>query len=63
DVTPGQSLFTPFIDFIRSHPYWTTPGHSLYEESGLPTSMPPWCSIGVGNAVARTGECLNRLGC
>lgn len=63
DVVAGESLFSPFISFVRQHPYWTTAGHSPYETTGLPAGMPSWCAIGAGNAVARTGACLNRLGC
>jgi hypothetical protein len=63
DISAGGSLFDPFIQFIRSHPYWTTAGHSPYESLGLPPSMPPWCGIGVGSAVARTGACPAGLGC
>jgi predicted esterase len=63
DVVPGQSLLAPFIDFIEHHPYWTTPGHSPYESSGLPAGMPSWCAIGIGNAVERTGACPSALGC
>lgn len=63
DVAAGQSILSPFVDFIVHHPYWTTPGHSPYESSGLPSSMPSWCAIGAGNAVERTGACPAALGC
>lgn len=63
DPPPGKSKFAAFWDFVNDHPYWTAPGHSPYEKTGLPDSFPPWCALGVGNAVARTGEgCANLIG-
>jgi hypothetical protein len=63
EVPAGQSLLTPFVDFIRSHPYWIPTGTSPYESDGLPAGLPAWCAIGAGSAVARTGECPAGLGC
>lgn len=63
DVVAGGSLLTPFIDFVTHHPYWTSPGHSSYETTGLPAGLPSWCAIGAGSAVERTGECTSKLGC
>jgi predicted esterase len=63
EVAPGGSLITPFVSFIRSHPYWTPVGRSPYEADGVPADFPAWCAIGAGNAVARTGECPVGLGC
>lgn len=63
DVPAGQSLLAPFTDFVLHHPYWTSPGHSPYETSGLPAGLPSWCAIGAGNAVERTGACPAALGC
>lgn len=62
---PGQSKFAAFWEFVFDHPYWTPAGHSPYEETGLPTTFPSWCAIGVGNAVARpadAGGCANLVG-
>lgn len=63
DVVAGESLLSPFIDFITHHPYWTPPGHSSYETAGLPVGLPSWCAIGAGSAVERTGACTSKLGC
>ena len=60
---PGQSTFAPFWDFVFEHPYWLGPGESPYLQSGLPSSFPEWCSIGVGTAVQRTGECIDPSEC
>ncbi len=43
--------------FALDHPYWLRPGESPYLVRGLPDGTPDWCSIGIGNAVARTGAC------
>jgi poly(3-hydroxybutyrate) depolymerase len=53
----GQSLFTPLFRFVTDHPYWLPDGVSPYTTEGLPLGMPPWCAIGVGNAIARTDPC------
>jgi hypothetical protein len=60
---PGKSKFAAFWDFVNDHPYWTEAGHSPYETTGLPDAFPPWCAIGVGQAVARTDTgCANLIG-
>jgi predicted esterase len=63
DVEPGQSAFGPLWDFFLDHPYWLGTGESPYLETGLPDSYPDWCAIGRGNAVPRTGECIDPSQC
>lgn len=54
---PGMTAFAPLWDFFLDHPYWLAPGESPYNQSGVPDSMPPWCSVGVGNAVPPPEQC------
>ncbi len=43
--------------FALDHPYWTTPGHSVYQDEGMEEGTPEWCAIGVGQATIRDGDC------
>ena len=49
--------------FALEHPYWLPVGRSPWEEDGFPAGSPTWCSIGVGSATPRTGECPNEQTC
>jgi predicted esterase len=45
--------------FALDHPYWLRDGESRYlTATGLPSDVPGWCAIGIGNATPRTGECM-----
>ena len=49
--------------FALEHPYWLPAGRSPWDETGFPEGSPSWCSIGVGSATPRTGECPNEQTC
>ena len=53
----GLSKYAPLWGFVFDHPYWLPTGTSPYQKTGIPTSFPPWCAIGQGNAIQRTGMC------
>ena len=57
EVPADMTAFAPLWDFMFAHPYWLGPGESPYDSDGLPPSMPTWCAVGVGNAVAPTEPC------
>lgn len=59
----GYSKYKGMWDFALDHPYWVTPGDSVYIEEGLPPDLPEWCAIGQGNAMERTGECIDPSQC
>jgi hypothetical protein len=58
-----SSKYQGLWQFVFDHPYWLTPGHSVYETEGIPSSLPAWCAIGAGNAVPLTGTCENDSAC
>jgi predicted esterase len=60
---PGFSKYKGMWDFFLDHPYWVSDGASVYVEDGLPADLPEWCAVGMGNAMERTGECLNPSEC
>jgi hypothetical protein len=62
DPDAGSSAFAGLWQFALDHPYWLPAGTSPYTTRGLPSSLPSWCAIGVGNATPRTGSC-NAPGC
>ncbi|MEZ4451147.1 MAG: hypothetical protein R3B09_16835 [Nannocystaceae bacterium] len=57
DVPMGLPTFAPLWMFALDHPYWLKDGESPYTQMGLPFEYPEWCSIGVGQATERVGEC------
>lgn len=59
----GFSQFKGMWDFALDHPYWLSPGASIYQTEGLSPDLPEWCAIGQGNARERTGECLDPSEC
>ena len=59
----GFSKYKGMWDFILDHPYWNSPGQSIYLEQGVPADLPEWCGLGAGSAVERTGECINPSEC
>jgi hypothetical protein len=63
DAVPGESSFRILWDFALNHPFWLPPGYSPYLDWGLPSFFPSWCAIGVGNAVPRTGGCIEPSQC
>jgi hypothetical protein len=64
EAPPGRTVFAPFFDFVKDHPYWLTPGHSPYDASGLPADYPSFCAVGIGNAEPPpAGEGCSKLGC
>ena len=56
DPPAGESKFASMWEFAMNHPFWLAPGQSPFTQTGLPLSMPPWCSIGAGNSVPRSGD-------
>jgi predicted esterase len=59
----GFSRFKGMWDFLLDHPYWVSPGTSIYDTEGLSPDLPEWCAIGQGNAEERTGECVDPSQC
>lgn len=59
----GYSKYKGMWDFVLDHPYWNGPGASVYTTDGLSPDLPEWCAIGQGNAMERTGECLDPSQC
>jgi len=59
----GYSTYKGMWDFVLDHPYWVSPGASIYSDEGLSPDLPEWCAIGQGNAEERTGECINPSQC
>jgi predicted esterase len=57
DTPPGLSKYAAIWQFAFDHPYWTSPGASLYQVKGLPMELPTWCGIGAGSATQRVGPC------
>ncbi len=53
----GYSTYAGLWQFVLDHPYWLPKGYSPYVSQGLPVSDPPWCGLGAGSAVPRTGAC------
>jgi hypothetical protein len=62
-TTGTTSKYEGLWQFVFDHPYWLTPGKSVYDAEGVPTSLPQWCAIGAGNAVPRTGTCIDGSKC
>jgi hypothetical protein len=58
-----SSKYEGLWQFVFDHPYWLTPGHSVYETDGIPDTLPGWCAIGAGNAVPLTGTCVDDSAC
>lgn len=58
DLTPFAAMWRFFLD----HPYWLEPGETPWG-GDQPTFAPEWCSVGVGSAMAREGECPDGPGC
>jgi predicted esterase len=56
DPPPGESKYAAMWEFAMNHPYWLAPGQSPYLDTGLPSSMPPWCAVGAGNSTPRSGS-------
>ena len=56
-VPAGMTTVAPRWDYNLDHPYWLGAGESPYSDFGVPASMPSWCAIGVGNAVAPPETC------
>ncbi len=63
DAPPGGSRFEPIWRFALDHPYWISPGASLWQTEGLPEHTPEWCAQGAGNAEIRTGDGCSDPGC
>jgi predicted esterase len=55
DPPMGETKYASMWQFAMNHPFWLGTGDSPYLQSGLPNTMPPWCSIGAGNSVPRSG--------
>jgi hypothetical protein len=62
DLDAGGSTYAGLWQFALDHPYWLPAGTSPYTTNGLPSDLPAWCAVGIGNAVPRTGMC-NPPGC
>jgi len=62
--TEGSTTkFGALWEFVLHHPYWLDDGASPYSSGGIPASIPEWCSIGMGTATPREGECTSESGC
>lgn len=59
----GFSKYKGMWDFVLDHPYWVSPGASVYQSEGLSPDLPEWCAIGQGNATERTGVCVDPSQC
>jgi predicted esterase len=59
ELPTAMTEFEPLWLFALDHPYWLDAGGSPWLEGGglPPPEMPAWCSIGVGTAEIREGEC------
>jgi predicted esterase len=55
DIPTGETKYSGMWEFALNHPFWLPDGQSPFLEKGLPTTLPPWCSIGVGTSQPRTG--------
>jgi len=51
----GESKYAGMWEFSLNHPFWLPAGQSPFLQKGLPSTMPSWCAIGVGNATPRSG--------
>ncbi|MEM6290638.1 MAG: hypothetical protein AAGA54_05210 [Myxococcota bacterium] len=61
----GDPDLTPFAgmwQFFLEHPYWLEDGQTPWAE-GTPSTLPEWCSVGVGSSTPRVGECPGGGGC
>lgn len=63
DPPPGLSKYYTLWDFFLKHPYWLPDGLSPYSPGGLPPDYIPWCGIGQGSAVIRSGADCPEAGC
>jgi hypothetical protein len=52
----GRPRFEAFWQFVVEHPFWASPGTSVWR-TAPPSTLPTWCALGRGNAVPRTGAC------
>jgi len=52
-----ESMVEALVQFAVDHPYWLADGESPWQVRGMPVDMPSFCAIGMGQAVARTGDC------
>ncbi|HEY5927007.1 MAG TPA: hypothetical protein VIV11_35210 [Kofleriaceae bacterium] len=59
----GATAFESLWQFGLDHPFWLYPGESKYKQSGMPADLPPWCGIGMGGAMQRTGMCIDESQC
>jgi hypothetical protein len=58
-----SSKYEGLWQFVFDHPYWTTPGQSLYDTEGVPATLPPWCGIGANSSTPKTGTCIDDSAC
>ena len=61
----GDPDLTPFAgmwQFLLEHPYWLEDGQTPWAR-GTPSTLPEWCSVGVGSSTPRVGECPGGGGC
>jgi hypothetical protein len=62
EIPGAMSRYAGLWQFAFDHPFWLGAGDSPYRTQGLPSTLPPWCAIGRGSAIPRTGAC-NPPGC
>lgn len=57
-LTPpaGVSKYAGIWEFALDHPFWQATGQSPYTSEGLPAALPPWCAIGTGTSIPRSGD-------
>ncbi|MBV1858286.1 MAG: hypothetical protein KUG77_07730 [Nannocystaceae bacterium] len=58
DLTPYAGMWKFFLD----HPYWLEDGETPWE-AGTPSTLPEWCSVGIGSSTPREGICPDGGGC
>lgn len=58
EITPFAGMWQFFLD----HPHWLDDGETPWE-AGTPSTLPQWCSVGVGSSTPREGECPSGGGC
>lgn len=61
----GKPELTPFAGmwrFFLDHPYWLEDGETPWD-AGTPSTLPQWCSVGIGSSMPREGKCPSGGGC
>jgi len=62
-TTGVTSKYEGLWNFVLDHPYWLSPGVSVYQTTGIPSTFPEWCGIGQGSSKPREGACIDGSKC